>query len=297
MSKFPFLTVVFACYKPTEILQESISVLLDNIDEQQIVLVNNGSRESLGYLQAEFPRICILQNRRNIGFGRSMNRGMELALSRGSRYVLLLNQDLAFEPTALQRLVEAAEAREKFAVLSPVCMEGAGVKLDAKFSTYLSQSASVRTFGKDEVVSVPFVNAAAWLIDAGALDIGGFDPLFFMYSEDDDFAGRIRESGREIGIVMSSKARHTRDHACSPSRRSAIKRSSEMLLSVKNRHRSMGVSVCREIYGSARILLGLSPSAPLSIYVTIWSICLFLSRLKWFIDKDRCRLVPSAPCV
>ena len=49
---------------------------------------------------------------------------------------------------------------------------------------------------------VGFVPAAAILVRrATLLQIGGFDPLFFMYGEDDDLCRRVLAGGWKIGFV------------------------------------------------------------------------------------------------
>src|SRR5436853_176799 len=61
------------------------------------------------------------------------------------------------------------------------------------------------------VYFVPFVNAAIWLISRKCIqEVGGFDPLFFMYAEDDDYCCRLRLHGLHIGIVPTAHAYHAR---------------------------------------------------------------------------------------
>jgi len=62
-----------------------------------------------------------------------------------------------------------------------------------------------------DVYEFPFVNAAAWLVTAEALQkIGGFDPIFIHYGEDDNFCQRIRFHGLKVGVVPDAKVRHDR---------------------------------------------------------------------------------------
>jgi GT2 family glycosyltransferase len=39
-------------------------------------------------------------------------------------------------------------------------------------------------------------------------ELGGFDPEFFLYSEETDFCLRLRERGYEIGLVEDTTVRH-----------------------------------------------------------------------------------------
>ncbi|NNK80925.1 MAG: glycosyltransferase family 2 protein, partial [Flavobacteriales bacterium] len=62
-----------------------------------------------------------------------------------------------------------------------------------------------------DVYTLPFVNAAAWFIPRQTLEkIGGFDPLFSHYGEDDNFCQRLRFHGVKLGLVTDCFVRHDR---------------------------------------------------------------------------------------
>ena len=48
----------------------------------------------------------------------------------------------------------------------------------------------------DDVYNTHYVNAAAWLLPRKTLEmIGGFDPIFFHYGEDDNYMNRVLYHG------------------------------------------------------------------------------------------------------
>src|SRR5690606_31512456 len=58
----------------------------------------------------------------------------------------------------------------------------------------------------------PFVNAAGWLLSRNILEnIGGFDPIFFHYGEDDNYCQRAQYHGFKIGIVPNAFLLHDRE--------------------------------------------------------------------------------------
>ena len=150
------------------------------------------------------------------------NIGMRLALEEGARWVFLLNQDARVEPRTIGELVRVSLAHPRFGVLSPFHLDGEGNELDARFANYLhgagAQLLSDLYFDrKREVYSTVFVNAAAWLITRDCLDtVGGFDPLFFMYGEDNDYCNRARWHGFKIGLVPNAIAFHDRPQELFP---------------------------------------------------------------------------------
>jgi hypothetical protein len=55
------------------------------------------------------------------------------------------------------------------------------------------------------------VNAAAWLVSRRCLEaVGGFDPIFFMYGEDDDYCARMRYHGFSCFVISRCRIRHAR---------------------------------------------------------------------------------------
>jgi GT2 family glycosyltransferase len=56
---------------------------------------------------------------------------------------------------------------------------------------------------------IKFVNAAAWFIPSFILKkVGGFDPIFPQYAEDNDFVNRLHYHGYEVGICSYSFIKH-----------------------------------------------------------------------------------------
>ena len=88
--------------------------------------------------------------------------------------------------------------------------------IDVNFINWVSQD-SVEFYSDiyfkriREIYPITFVNAAGWLITRKCFEeVGGFDPLFFMYGEDEDFCHRSIFHGYKIGIVPSATILHKR---------------------------------------------------------------------------------------
>ena len=64
-----------------------------------------------------------------------------------------------------------------------------------------------------DVYETKYVNAAAWLIPRNVLTkVGGFDPLFFHYGEDDNYLNRVIYHGFKVGICPHSRIVHDCDN-------------------------------------------------------------------------------------
>jgi GT2 family glycosyltransferase len=111
-------------------------------------------------------------------------------------------------------------------VISPLHLNGKGNAMDANFLEYFLRSGSVREWAESgllekdlpSIVRTDFVNAAAWLVSADCLrNVGGFDPIFFHYGEDDNYAQRVRYWGFDMAVLTGTRIRHDRE-----SRRGAV---------------------------------------------------------------------------
>jgi hypothetical protein len=145
-------------------------------------------------------------NRENVGFGQACNQGA--ALGRG-RLVYLLNPDARLvEVDGLRRLAEAMATHTRWGLAGTrlVSADGRTVSLPAR--AYPGQRHLQRP-----LPALP--GAIAWVGGASLCvrrevyeALGGFDPGFFLYSEETDFCLRARQAGHEIGYVDEVEVRH-----------------------------------------------------------------------------------------
>lgn len=194
--------------------------LLSCDDFQVIVVDNNSKDQTVHFIKENFRKTIILEQVKNLGFGTANNIGMKYALKNDAEAVFLLNQDAYLQENTITELYSASRDNLKFGLLSPIHLNGAGDKLDFNFSNYLRQN---NRFYSDAVLKrlngiyeVPFVNAAGWYIPKKTLlDIGGFDPIYFHYGEDDHYCQRLRFHGMKIGVLANAFMRHDRENRSS----------------------------------------------------------------------------------
>jgi GT2 family glycosyltransferase/glycosyltransferase involved in cell wall biosynthesis len=142
-------------------------------------------------------RIRLVRNRRNLGFVRSVNAGMDAA---GQHDVVLLNSDTEVPPGWLSRLAAQAYARPRVATVSPlsnnatICgwpnNEGGPVVFG---KTAAEIDAQCQTANAGRFVTTPTTVGFCMYIRREALnDAGGFDAERFGlgYGEENDFCLR-----------------------------------------------------------------------------------------------------------
>ncbi len=181
------------------------------------IVVDNASTDgTVEFIKSKFPDVVIIEQKENLGFGRANNIGMSFALQRQAEYVFLLNQDAFLGPTTLTKLIKISLDNPSYGIISPIHLNGKGTALEKVFSYYMhkdNENELLSDFLTDKKVrtiyQVPMVNAAAWLITRQVLEtVGGFQPLFFLYGEDDNYAQRVYYHGFKIGVCPGVYVKH-----------------------------------------------------------------------------------------
>lgn len=184
---------------------------LDSVDMKRydVLVVDNASTDDTIQMLSEYPRTMVRKMEKNHGFGQANNVGFRYAIDHDYDYVLLLNQDAWLCPDTIERLVETQKQHPEYWILSPMQMNTECGGLEKQFETYFSLCRSEQT---NECIEVPFVNAAIWLIPVSCLKmVGGFDPLFPHYGEDNDYVHRVHLHGGKVGIDVNATAYHERE--------------------------------------------------------------------------------------
>jgi len=174
------------------------------VGQIELILADNrstdGSDVQAKQLAEEFPGGRFVDNGGNLGFCEGNNR--PAADARGE-WLLFLNNDTWLEPDCLERLLDGAEAAGVEAAMPCVLnyaddsFQSLGVKgLDPfGWGSHFAEAPS-------EPLEILAPNGCAFLIRASVFrELGGFDPVFFMYADELDLGMRLWISGgRAIGI-------------------------------------------------------------------------------------------------
>lgn len=179
-----------------------------------IVIDNGSSDNTRKYVPQHFPEAVWLPQEKNLGFGQANNIGLCYALEHNADYVLLLNQDAALAPDALEKMIAVSDGES---LLSPLHLNGDGTRIDEMFRCSLKLSDN--TMNDDLLIRHKLENsyesgeicAACWLMPVALIKkIGGFNPLFFHYSEDNNYYHRMVYHGVKTLLVPDTFMYHDR---------------------------------------------------------------------------------------
>lgn len=220
MISMPRIFVIIVTWNGMKWIKQCLDALRQSTYPVSIVVVDNGSSDgTVDFIKDAYNEVHLIESSENLGFGQANNVGIRYALDNGCDYVYLLNQDAYVFTDMFMELINVAEKLEykRYGVFSPLHLNRDISKLDSHFQWYMrdiiGRYAKDRTEGKlRELYDVYAVPAAGWLIARRTLEtVGGFDPIFFHYGEDNHYAYRMAYHGLKFGIVPTAKMIHDRN--------------------------------------------------------------------------------------
>ena len=198
-----------------------------NIDV--FVVDNASSEDNASIVNAQFPDAVVSRNEVNLGFGGGANQGMQRALDAGAEYVLFLNNDAVLCSDALDHLVDAMERNDRIGITGPRVrsmneprrIQNLGYTYNEWFGIPHAVGAGNPTDRESaKSTRLAWVMGCALLARRSVLEAtGGFDPDFFLYSEDHYLCYRARQLGYDLRIVENADVLHRKTTGSEFSRR------------------------------------------------------------------------------
>ncbi len=184
----------------------------------ETIVVDNASNDgTVEYIKQNFPEIILIESKENLGFGRANNLGMRYALDHGCDYVFLLNQDAWIEPDTFEKLIAVHKEHEDFGIISPMHLTAEKNSIESALLSFLNDKRNTDgTLLNDlyfdrlkDWYETKYINAAAWLLPRKTLEtIGGFDPIFYHYGEDDNYLQRVMYHRLKVVVCPKSRVVH-----------------------------------------------------------------------------------------
>ena len=222
-------TAIVVCYNSAqhiERLLDSLPAATDGLRIRCIVVDNSSCDETMSIVRARND-VMAVEASQNLGYAGAINLGRTLIGPSSS--LLILNPDLVLEPMSIVRLYQALD--------QPGVGVAVPMMLNVDGSLYMSlrrEPSPPRALGEalfgarlpgrpgwlSETIrdraayqqprDVAWAGGAALLISAACNDaVGDWDnSRFFLYSEETDYAFRVRRSGYRVRYVPEASVRH-----------------------------------------------------------------------------------------
>jgi len=177
-----------------DLLKKHLRSVVDHCHQAPIVIVDDASTDgSVAWIKQRFPQITVIVNPQNLGFARSVNRGVK---ELNTDLFLLLNSDVSINQHTIPRLTNAFKDPKVFAV-------GALEQLPKS----RRRGKSTGAFKRGLLIHAPASQLSSgptlWVFGASGMfrrrywqNLAGFDPLFHpAYWEDIDLGYRAWKAG------------------------------------------------------------------------------------------------------
>lgn len=200
----------------SSLLPDIIRDLSDSFLHYEINIIDNNSNDDLTGLIEKYRNINIhvLRSDKNVGFGAAHN-----LLSNGTKatYLLILNPDIRFiQDNTIVGLYNIISSHPDIKIAGPqlITKQGQAQEWDhgelegilANVALYAGASYWRKRNNRTEVA---WVSGACFMIEKQAFNaIGGFDPNFFLYKEEEDLCWRLRQKGLKIIYDPSISVMH-----------------------------------------------------------------------------------------
>ena len=213
------VSLIIVTYNAMKWAQRCFFSLRNSSVSVNCIVIDNGSTDGTqNFIKANFPEVDFIQSPENLGFGKANNIGIETAYKNGADFFYLMNQDAWIFEDSIKKLLNVFEnypQKEEIGILSPMHLDGTEKKLDVFLDKYIAQNFENRMISDlylnsiENSYEINFINAAHWLIPKNTIEtVGGFNPYFFHYGEDNEYVNRLHFHGKKILLCPESKVVH-----------------------------------------------------------------------------------------
>lgn len=224
------LSILIVHYNTPGLLRQTLKGIRQSAPQfkyEVIVVDNNPNHRVSEMLQKEFPEVSVILNDRNVGFGQGMNQAMVQAQG---RYSLIFNPDIALFSGTLEKMIVFMNQNPRVGMLGPQLRHPDG---SLQYSCYRFMKPSTILFRRlpfmrfwprakkavaeylmaewdhEDIREVDYLLGAAMLVRREAIEqVGGFDPNFFVYFEDQDLCRRFWLAGWPVVYYPDVKMVH-----------------------------------------------------------------------------------------
>lgn len=188
---------------------------------RDIVVVENGEVDSSAPA-LDGRDVVLVEPRRNLGYGRGVNRGA--AATGPARYLLVSNPDVVLHEGAVAAMLSYLDAHDDVAVVGPQILRPDGTVYPSQRvfpNIWLAGAhALLAPLWPDNPVTriyrsprsdgtVDWVSGACFLVRRDVFEeIGGFDERYFMFAEDMALCWQMRAHGHDVAATPDALVTH-----------------------------------------------------------------------------------------
>ena len=209
------VAIIIVNWKKYDITSTCIESILNSTNSNfKIILVDNESDNKKVKKFKYRNEIEIIQNKKNEGFSKANNIGIDYALKNNYDYTLLINNDTIVEKNLIEVLLKTAQAKS-FLVVQPLILNyngkeiwNAGGRINYFFGNFITRKKLGNSLNSSHELTEWFTGCCCLFKTKIFKDIGKLDERFFAYYEDVDFSLRLKKHGYKIGFTSKTQIYH-----------------------------------------------------------------------------------------
>jgi len=231
----PEFTVILVSWNTADRTLEAIQSVIEDSEASRIsvetIVVDNGSTDrSVARIAERFPQTVIIENGRNLGFAKAVNRGLAAATG---KHVMLLNTDARLVPGALRAFSETLTAVPEIGIVGGMLLDPDETPQNsiAPFPTLVTELANksllkwlsprkhARKIGPDEheIREVDTIVGACFVMRGEtAKAIGPLDERFFFFFEETDWCFQAQARGWRVAVNPRARILHGQGESSQP---------------------------------------------------------------------------------
>jgi len=216
--KYSITSSIVAYNNKTETLKKTINSFLNTNLNVRLFIVDNSPTDKIHAICKD-ERIEYIFNNANLGFGAGHNLAIRRS-SRLSKYHLVLNPDISFEPGVLEKPFNYMESNAAIGLIMPkICYLDGSIQylcklLPGPLDLFLRRTNfpilkdvfrnklddyELKFTEYNKIMDVPHLSGCFMFMRSNILEKTGiFDERFFMYLEDVDLSRRIHRHSRTV---------------------------------------------------------------------------------------------------
>jgi len=202
------ISVIIPVYKNIELFMGMMRNNWKYIKDEEVIVVDDRSLENLKeILNKEFKEITVLVNEKNIGFSKTVNKGI---FHSHGEYIMLLNSDVKLIDNSYKNALSEFEKNNDLFALSFIQIERDG-RLVGKNEIYFEKGFYYhRSVTDNKVGENGWAEGGSALFFADKLkQLKGFDEIFSpFYWEDIDLSYRAKRMGWKVLFYPAVKVEH-----------------------------------------------------------------------------------------
>ena len=197
------VTVVIVTYNSAAVIGTSLNSVAS---AKEIIVVDNASTDSTcETVTKTMPRVKIIRNSINRGFGAAVNQGLAIAKT---EFGFCFSPDAILTDGAMECLCSAADQNPGSAMFGPFLKRPDGNQEMYVMGPY--------EFRHSKMLSRPEGQFCTWFVMGGVFlyrmaawkNVGGFDERIFLYGEDVDLSIRTTQAGFSLMVVPEASVIH-----------------------------------------------------------------------------------------